>query len=589
MIRYLLFISLSVFVCNSVMAQCPGCITNMACTSNPAEPTICPDTLPDGYAMQYYEEDLSFYLPAQFTDQGSGMTVTLNELHVNGVSGMPYGLQFQSSASSNIFYPSSNPPASEYGCARFCGTPLIPGDYLITVYVTAHVTVLGLNQTQDDAFNIPITIRPNPSGNAGFTIASPVGCSPHSTDFTANYASNGNPDYSYDWDFGNGNQSSSEFPPLQSYPAAGTYMVTLNTRIDTLDYTLSAVTVVNSSCDDPFDGPDYYIKIFEAGTEIFNNSGSHASNSTPASFSFTPIVLDNLTYTIEVWDNDDFMGGGQTGDDDCGQVTFNGHTPGAYTLIDGTLTVSFSVDHAVLNFNDTDTVVVYPAPVISDFSAWPNDTLCGSDTIQLSVSGGDSWQWYYNGSGIAGAIDSTYQPLIDGAYHVAVSNTFGCQVLSGTIETHYLPAPPYPTFYPSGNTLVTMLTGYAMQWYLDYSPISGATSNSVAITQTGYYQLEITNGYGCTAISNPFYAVAQSIGEFEIAALGVWPNPARNELFVDPAPQGSAWMISDLSGRLLLSGMLEQNAIELNDLAPGMYLIQVISPERRFAAKFVKE
>lgn len=587
---FLLIVSILLILLNHAQAQCPGCMANTSCTSSPAKPTICPDTLPPGTAMQYYQEDLSFYMPAQFTDQGSGLNVDLNELVVTGVVGLPYGLQFQSSSSTNIFYPSSNPPTTEYGCARFCGTPLIPGSYLITVYVTAHVTVSGvLNQTQDDAFEIPITILPNPASNASFSINNPVGCAPLSTSLTANYSSNGNPHYSYSWDFGNGNTSSSETPPVQTYPNPGTYVVSLQTNIDTLDYTLSSVTVVNSDCDDMGFEPDYYIKIFEGTTEIFNNSSSYASNTTPATFNFATIYLYNSTYHIEVWDNDDFLGGGQPGDDECGTVTFNGHTPGGYTLVDGALTVAFTINHAILNFSDTDTIVVYPSPDITYFGAFPNDTVCSNDTITLEVTGGDSWQWYLDGSAISGATDSIYQPLVEGDYNAIVSNTYGCTVNSGIIGTTFLPAPPYPNFFPSGNMLVTSITGYIIQWYLDGNPISGANGQTVDVTQTGYYSLEFTSANGCSNMSSPFYAVAQSIAEYSHEKLSIFPNPVVDELNINPAPANAAWVISDVTGRVVLSGRVEGSILNTSVLESGVYLLRILTAETEYSARFVKE
>ncbi|KAF5035368.1 hypothetical protein DSECCO2_586380 [anaerobic digester metagenome] len=570
-------------------AQCPGCLTDTTCTHNPAKPTICPTALSDGYAMQPYQADLSFFLPAEFQDSASGFNVTLNELHVTGVVGMPYGLQFTSSSANNIFYPSSNPPATEHGCARFCGTPLIPGSYVITVYVTAYVTVLGMSQTSDDSFEIPLNILPNPSSNAGFTISNPAGCSPHISSFTANYASNGNPQFSYEWDFGNGNQSSLEAPPSQTYSTPGDYIVTLETTVDTLSYSLSSVTIVNSDCDDPFDDPDYYLKIRRNSTEIFNNSGSYASNNTNPTFTFSPIILEDSTYYINVWENDDFMGGGQAGDDECGTVSFNGHDTGPHTLISGSLVITFTVLHDILTFSNSDTITVYPTPQIASFNAFPDDTACVSDSMQLIVSGGDSWQWYLNGSAIINATDSVYQPTASGEYHVVVSNISGCQIQSSIMDVLIFQNPPYPTFYPSAGQLVTSQTGYSYQWYFEGSPIAGATNAAVDVDQTGYYALELTAANGCSSMSSQFYAVAQSIGEIEYNQVKIYPNPVQNFLFIEPALQNAAWMIYDVTGRMVASGRLDDNAIDASQLESGVYLIRIVTSDSDNSARFVKE
>ncbi|PLW91697.1 MAG: hypothetical protein C0592_14580 [Marinilabiliales bacterium] len=588
--RHVFFLIVIFFSSSSVFGQCPGCQYDTTCISNPAAPTMCPDTLPPGTAMIYYEEDLSFYMPAQFTDQGSGMNVTLDELIVTGVSGMPYGLQFESSSPTNIFYPASNPPITEHGCARFCGIPLIPGDYLITVYITANVTVLGIGQTEYDSFEIPITIYPNPSSNSSFTISNPVGCAPLTTNITTNYPSGGNPNYHYTWDFGNGNTSTLETPTTQTYTTPGTYYVSCDTEVDTLEYTLSEVTVVNSDCSDMSLGaPDYYIKIFEGTTEIFNNSSNYASNQVPATFTFTAISLNDVSYSIEVWDNDDFLGGGQPGDDHCGTVTFNGHTAGTHTLIDGACTVTFSINHAILTFSDTDSVVVYPTPQISLFEAVPNDTICDNDSLYLYVSGGDSWQWYMNGSGIQGATDSIYVPATDGAYSVVLSNSYGCMISSNNIYVAFLPSPPYPNFYQNGNLLFCTNTGYQYQWYLDGNPIAGADQQTYTITQSGYYTLELIASNGCSTFSTPYYAIVQTINEFDIADLQIFPNPVKDRVNLMGDYNQQYYRIIDVLGNIVQEGRIDGSSIDVSSLGCAAYFIQVMSPDKQYQATFVKE
>lgn len=568
---------------SAAISQCPGCITNMSCISVPAKPTICPDTLPDGYALQYYETDVSFYLPAEFVDANSGFNVTLNELHVTGVIGMPFGLSFQSSAVNDIFYPSSNPPSTEYGCAKFCGTPLQPGTYYITVYVTAYVNVLGINQESDDSFVLPITILPSTSGNTSFTSSASSGCAPLTASFTSNFPSGGNPNYHYSWDFGNGNQSSLEAPPAQTFNLPGTYIVSLQTDIDTFGYFLSSVTVNNSDCEDLLGGqPDYYIKIREGATEVYNNAGSYVENTVPATFNFPTLTLNNSTYTIEVWDNDIFMGGGQTGDDDCSSVSFNGHTSGQYNLVNGSLSVSFFVDHPILNYADTDTIIVYPIPAISLFETLPNDTICAGDSVTFVVHGGDSWQWYLDGMPVINQTDSIYHALVAGEYQVMVYNAAGCQQNGPLVNVSLLAAPPYPNFYPSGNMLQTMITGYAYQWYFEGSPIVGATSASCPVSQTGNYALELIASSGCTSMSSPFYAVAQSISEPSLLVdAKIYPNPASDKMtleFANPAAIEVMMQICDMRGRVLQSRLLGDamafnESIDVSALANGLYML----------------
>jgi len=250
---------------NMALAQCPNCTISTLCSSNPAQPTICPAVMPDGVAMQAYSQDVAFYLPHNFNDQGTGYNVDLTQLDVLNVVGLPFGLSFQTNTSpTNIYYPTSNPPTSEYGCAKICGTPVMAGNYTITVFVLAHVNVTslgGLAQTSNTSFNLPITIQPAAASNNGFTISNPLGCAPLTTSFTANRHSNGNTHYHYNWNFGNGNLSIQENPPSQTYNTPGVYPISLQTQIDTLPYYFSSFTInAAPDCNDsPFSAPDFIL------------------------------------------------------------------------------------------------------------------------------------------------------------------------------------------------------------------------------------------------------------------------------------------------------------------------------------------
>jgi hypothetical protein len=576
-------------------AQCPGCVIDYSCVVSPEKPTLCPDTLPPGYAMQYYDEDVTFYMPSQFVDAGSGLNVTLNRIEVTGVVGMPFGLSFESSSPTNNFYPSSNPPTTDHGCAKFCGTPLIPGNYTITVFVKAYVTVLGMSQTQDDFFDIPITILPSPSGNSSFVMSNAYGCEPVVTDFTVLNPSGGNSDFSYQWNFGNGQTSNSETPPTQTYSTPGAYPVQLITTIDTLGYFLSAVSVSNVQCDDGIWGsPDPYIKIFEGTTKIYESA--YVDNTYSASFNFPTISLANATYKIEVWDYDSGLLGG---DDFCGQVFFNGHTAGNYALNASGMIVSFIVDHPVIQFNETDTVHVLPLPVVSSLTTLPGDTACAGDSILLQVvSNATIWQWYRDTLAMPGFVTPQIFVSQNGNYFVQLMNDVGCQTNSQIIPLVFMNLPPMPTFWQSGNTLQTMMSGYSLQWYFDGNPIPGENAQTLLVTQSGFYKLEARNSFQCASYSNDYYAQYTSIedGSF-VKEFTVFPNPTDDilnvrieSMYVDDF----TIQILDMSGRVLMSEYVKaasgvnSYSFQLQDLSHGMYLIEVTTLNGSSTQRFVK-
>ncbi len=584
-------------VTENSFAQCPGCLVNASCTSSPAKPTVCPDTLPDGTAMQAYAEDISFYLPAQFTDEGSGFNVTMNQLTVLSVTGLPYGLSWQTNAVNNIYYPSSNPPASEHGCARICGTPIMAGSYTVTVFVQAEVTVAGIGQTVDDYFTLPLTILPGSTANTSFSIQNPVGCEPHTTAFANLAGGNGHAGYSYSWNFGNGNLSTQENPPAQNYPAAGDYVVSLQTTIDTIGYFLTSVSVLGSTgCDDsPFSAPDYYF-VLKSGTTVIYSSSYIDNSNAPVTFTFSQIPLSNVTYTLEIWDYDSGLAGG---DDGCGSVTFNGNAAGTQTLTSGSLSTSVTISHPLIVTNASDTIHVYETPQVSAIQYTPNDSICAGGNISLSITatGAATYQWYRDTLAVLNATDIQYATQTSGLYYCEAMSDFGCRAHTPNQRITAVPNPTKPTFWITTNMLNTALTGFSLQWYFENAAILGATGMTCPVTATGNYFLIAKNAFGCTTSSDTVLVSFNDAGIYETPVLSdvsVFPNPNNGSFKVNlylNSEQRINYQVTDFVGQLVYTktsepgiGLIEEN-IELGNLASGVYLLQVEAGATRIYRK----
>lgn len=129
----------------------------------------------------------------------------------------------------------------------------------------------------------------------------------------------------------------------------------------------------------------------------------------------------------------------------------------------------------------------------------------GSFTI-TSSSPGNSYQWYQNGTAIAGATDSAYTKspaaLTDtGHYYVVASNCLGSSN-SDTIMVHIdtmandtiLQASPV-SFCQNDTTTLTVnnVNGYTYTWLSGGTVIPGATASSYGVTAAGTYKVIVTN------------------------------------------------------------------------------------------------
>jgi hypothetical protein len=56
----------------------------------------------------------------------------------------------------------------------------------------------------------------------------------------------------------------------------------------------------------------------------------------------------------------------------------------------------------------------------------------------------------------------------------------------------------------------------------------------------------------------------------------IYPNPSRGITYIKGLPSGTEYRGYDLSGRLIVQGIAENESVELN-FTPGMYILQAHS------------
>lgn len=229
----------------------------------------------------------------------------------------------------------------------------------------------------------------------------------------------------------------------------------------------------------------------------------------------------------------------------------------------------------------SDTVVAtkhpLPRPTLMVFGQNP---LCFGDSLQLTP-GGDYAAYIWN----TGKTESTLTVKSAGTYFVRVTDTYGCMGYSDTLTVTILPPPVKPVITREGDVLRTgMYPQY--QWYRDGTLLDGATTDSLLLQKTGSYTVLVTGDNGCSNMSDPLVVSVLGIEPAYATDLDVllYPNPAQDAVLLRTDLRRAGILritLIDMLGRTArhmeraAGPGITRESIDLNGLAPGMYLLRL--------------
>ena len=543
---------------------------------------IYPNVLPNGAVGQTYDQDLTFVMP---TDT---MGYDFTNFEILSVA-LPVGLSWACNNSAvNCNY---NPQISPYGCVHIFGAPLLAGTYNIAVTVLADLTILS---GYPFVFELQLEISPSSASitNNGFTSTGTPACATALVSFT-----NNNPGFlQYTWDFGNGNFSNQANPITQYYSNPGTYLVQYNayasldtTTVFTLE-NLQITSMSNYGGGFPsYENADSYFKILHNGAVVYQ-SGIIGDQNPPIQWALNFNLNANNTYVLEIWEADDSYLEPYFGNDD-----FIGSHVLQFNNCNGCLAGNSIINYAISaqqilptpQITTIDTIIIDalpPTPVISYDSL--NHTLSTSNL-------GYSYQWYFNGSPIAGATATTHEVYQSGSYSLVAINTNGCVAFSDTLLAIYC-SPWLQPVIQENNGLLTVSNipqDAQINWFLDGQLLMNQHENYLQLTQNGNYQCQITDAFGCQYESG-ILLIDASIKPTKSEKPILFPNP-NNGSFQIQVP--ASWLestctISNLFGQIMWEGQLsnELNYLNLQELNNGTYLLELEKNQIKIHYRFVK-
>lgn len=618
--RFLL-ICFSVLVAHTaIYAQCASC-TPIDCSAIKPTGGLC-DTLPDGTAGVAYDTVISFYMPNTLTDPttlgqcGGCSSVTLRQIDIVSVQGLPPGLNW--TASDNGSYDVDG--GTNFGCVRFCGTPLAPGTYYITVNLLADVTANGVpvigsvnadNQSQQ--YRDTIVIFPGVSECPGtFVLGSgpcvTTSCNSISVDLDANLTNDNCSNLiSYAWDYGNGQTSNVKTPGVINYTTPDTFPITLTTTFYTYrikDVEVNVTGGYGGDIEESFGGaPEPYIRIDALS---FNNRGG-ASGQNQFWQGLNLVIPDaNCDDPVEIRVREEDTGLPEgtnplgSGDDNIDVYNIVPPVTNTYPYIvsnqgsNSKIWVTFDTI-ATSSVTETIDIIVNPTPPIPTLLL-SSDSICNGDSAWLytaeGIGEGFQFQWYLNDTTELASSDSAVQVNLAGAYTLKItSTTTGCSEFSAAAVSLATgtPAPANVNIINNGTQLFLspFPNGFSADWYYNGNLVTG---------QNGKFLPHLGNGtYTATVYNTLFPGCATETMAYELTGVGiadvvannmydvnVYPNPNNGRFTINFGIETSADVkisVSNLIGQQVFNRTLQgfsgtyNQELDLSTLGKGVYIV----------------
>lgn len=256
--------------------------------------------------------------------------------------------------------------------------------------------------------------------------------------------------------------------------------------------TSQSISVTNSG--------DYFVR-------VANNEGYISPWSSPINVTFNPIpsiplITENGINLVSSsnsgnqWYLNNTAIAGATGQ------TYSPGASGTY-YVQVTNSNGCSENSAPFNF------IYTPAPV-AQFQANLNQVCAGECIVFTDNSSNQptNWSWVFQGGTPSSSSSQTPSSIcyqIPGTYFVSltVSNAGGSDVQTSSGYITVTATPSIPTISGNGNQLSSSAS-QGNQWYLNNTPISGATGQTYSPTASGTYYVQVTNSNGCSEMSQPF-------------------------------------------------------------------------------------
>lgn len=228
--------------------------------------------------------------------------------------------------------------------------------------------------------------------------------------------------------------------------------------------------------------------------------------------------------------------------------------------------------------SDAVQLTVTPLPQIEIQSE--GTALCGTDTLDVTVSGASLYNWSPNLfiSSNSGASVQVWPPATF-SWTVTGTDLNGCEG-TNTFEVTVSPEPTIPEVVWA-DMVLTSSPAENYQWYLEGEPLLGEDGQSLSPLVNGNYTVVTTDANGCSATSAVYFFGSTATAASTLAELRIYPQPVTDMLSVEGVAPGTEYLLIDGQGRHVKHGRLSNtNArVDLRASAPGIHVLRLLAPD----------
>ncbi len=242
------------------------------------------------------------------------------------------------------------------------------------------------------------------------------------------------------------------------------------------------------------------------------------------------------------------------------------------------------------------------APPVALFQS-SDTTICTFDCISFidQSTNATMWQWSFPGASPSSSTMQNPQNICystAGAFKVTLiaTNSAGSDTVTFNNYISVNASPPTPNITQSHDTLFcsTDPTYTSYQWYMDTTLIQGATDTLYAFSQTGQYNVKVSNEKGCSiAVGITVVGIKEFFGDNSIF---LYPNPVGNEIIIRSKELRIENIgIYNVLGQCVYAVQPQtinskpETAIDVSALSAGIYFVKITNKGNRLTGRFVKE